>query len=215
MVERNFSVTNRDAYLQILGMRRFPSSPEEIPNKVCLPPEALGDFEQAILLEQTCRRERSQFVSWDPRQQRFKNGKLFEGDESEASLLCHLYLLGYSLTGFTPLVFFHTHVRDNWWFSTADIAVAVRKQSAGYIFMVGSSVMVSAIFRTEKSTMISSSFKSIEAKLAEGDYYDSGGRMAKLLQQLGFGYYFWISPRGRLFWSDMKDGLELVKACPK
>lgn len=54
-------------YLRILGLDHLPDSPEELPQRLIIPPEALGSFEQAIIQTLEDGHERAQAIGWNPK----------------------------------------------------------------------------------------------------------------------------------------------------
>lgn len=212
---RKFSGSAKDVYCQLLVVKEFPKSPEEMPKKVFLPPGVLGDLEEAILMTENDGRERSQSIGWQGKEQGFKPGKLFLGSSWQTSVLAAFDDTRRAFFGSKALISFHTHPGGALLFSPKDIAMAKVFPRESFIHMVGCSLGVGAIFQTKESSKLplSSSLAGpkVMRRLEKEGFMESTAKMVELLKREGLAFYFWHPPGERVKEGDLKKGINFIK----
>jgi len=145
--------TAKDFYVNLLGLKEFPSLPENLPRSVFLPYQVVGDFEEAILKTIDDNRERRQFIFWNGKESR--KSPLYLGMEKDTGEQGLNKTLARVFFGEKSLIEFHTHGKLGYPTpSPRDIASDLSFPRMAFIHLVGSQHNVFAVFQTEKSARL-------------------------------------------------------------
>lgn len=226
--------TTKDVYVKLLGLNEFPRSPEETPNRILIPTEALGSLKSSIIDSNLDRRERGQKIFWNSKTGSFEAGKVILGTKTTTTLpLIDSAIKIYF--GRKALIYYHTHPPNTTTsyypedleisFSKMDIGEIKASPRLAFIYLVVSNPGISALFQTEVSSRLpfSSDIASANARafLEKEDYfghprdYGSFSEIASIMERLGFGFYLFYPKRGYGQKKDLKQGLTLFKVPSK
>lgn len=209
----NQTASSRYSELLGLGGDHFPKSTEELPPTISLPPEILGDLEEAILLISKDGRERSQFIDWDSKKGIFMPGNLYLGIENATSPTATTMGISKTYWGKKAILEFHTHPEGNFLFSEHDLIGNLAYPRKAFIRAVGASQGISFLFQTAESSQlpISTTFEIFKVS-KELKNIDSSSlrRIANYFDQKGYKYYIW-TPSGReyLIRGDLKQNITI------
>lgn len=212
-------------YLKLLGLDKFPRSPEFLPGSIFLPVEAIGDFESSIVETQHDRRERGQTVYWDGRRGQFTKDKLSIGSRRSVGRRTDLPRLFFGKKGF---LFWHTHPGSDR-FSVGDIAYCKSGPRDAFIDLVGGEYGVRCILQTTKSarlplsaalTMLITTIRlkrwGLETAMPESAYFVDQ-QISYILEKEGYGYYSYSLPKTALVLRPgfLQAGLNLTRVPAK
>ncbi len=162
-----------EEYLKIIHLDHLPKSPEDMPDRVFLPPEALGSLEQAILDTSSDAKERDQIIDYN-KGKGFVPGKVSIGNNDSINSWAALHHEWKAFLGRKGLAFFHTHPGVIP-FSPEDIAFQSGNRRLAFINLLGTKSRVMATFQTEKSARLP-----ISASVANSETYQ---RINSLVQK--------------------------------
>lgn len=198
--ERVFSGNTREVYCQILGCKKMPKSPDEMPGKIFLPPEVLGSAEEAILMTLRHGEEQSQFVDWNKERRCFIPLHLFWGSEEEISLYAYEEIDRRIKLGKKALLFYHTH--PGWRYARfafeTDVALIKALPKLAFIFAVYGENEAAFLCQTKKSERLSlkerlllfSKLKSHQ-KLIKAEAVEIKDSEVAIYEREGFVLYHW------------------------
>lgn len=209
-------MNTKERYCQILGIEYLPNSPENLPKRIYLPAESLGDFEMAILETSAKGTEYLQTIYWS--KNKFVKSRLYRGDHWDVGDGGIVGLLR-EFFGVKPFISFHTHTTDNqermsYEPSSHDIAQFRAYPRDSFIDICGSGQGVMALLQTRVSAKLPFSSilekRRVEQKLDELDFEIlSQPKQARILKKLGYGYYVWTPTRKRIMRGDLNKGIQL------
>lgn len=221
-------------YLKFLKLDHFPKTPEELPDVVDLPVEALGKMEDAIFLSHEDYLERDEIIDYDVEKQEFVSSgwpkKLDAMRTSGSSEIKNLLRHALSpLTRKKGFLRYHTHPAWNLPNndrmdipipSNEDIAIMKAIPGLAFIHSVISRKGVIALFQTEKSAK----FPFVDPivtyhltrmnldKIMKEGFRGFLGEYAKVFADLGFGLYYWSPPNEDIEKGDLANGIQFKKA---
>lgn len=207
---------NLDRYAQLVGIssKRYPKTPDELPNNLFLPGALLGDMKQAIDAVSADKKERNQFIDWDEDTQQFRKGPLYIGDETGNSIADAAHRGVKAFFGKKSLLDYHVHPNGVWTFSQADMAHYQGFPREALIHAVSSDQGISFLFQTAKSARLPFSaalrlvMTDIQAHLID---VWSPQDQAAFWEKRGWGYYLWVPAWEKVTLGDMVNGINLKK----
>lgn len=212
-------LSTKELFLRLLRLDHFPVSPEELPDRIVLPPQALGNLEQAILETSMDGFERSQNVHWNQSKSQFEHGRVYKGSRKNTGRIAALAHHFTAYFGNKPFLTYHTHPSGVWYFSVADIDFYKALPRGGFICMAASNKGISAIVQTERTSRIalSADYEASKTKRhLKKEGFEEGildpGSLARMLSKEGYGYYLWKPPSGIVQSGSLRFGLTLPKA---
>ncbi len=193
-------VPPRDAlqfYLMLLGANDLPTSASEMPPVVYLPHTLLGDIENSILRTHSDGLERAQMSFFDSKLKQLRYSKVFTGKPDDTGREHTYYNMFNSLFGQKPVLSWHTHPNGTWYFSTQDVASQKGFQRQGFISVVGSIKGIVAMMQTRETAKMPLNAYSLYERtiknLRRQEFIKKDNEeTARLIEDLGLGYYFWI-----------------------
>lgn len=175
----------------------MPESVSEMPPEVYLPAEIFGDIEDSVLGMYVDGLERTQVTIYDPKKEKLGYSKVVIGNHSDTGVRAAFDNTMRSFFGVKPLLFYHTHPGGIWWFSTHDVASFKGFQRQAYIYCVGSAKGIIAMMQTRENAEMPfravALYKKTLKLLEQNEFIEKDNEeMARLIENLGFGYYFWV-----------------------
>jgi len=204
--------TSEAAYIEMLGMQKFPQSPSELPGIIHLPPEIIGDFEREIVAQGNGLRESSQLI-------RKAGSRGFRpGVVHRSHVDLHTSLVGEAHHNFlqsrffnNPMTILHTHTGDSKFedfifFSMMDVALHTSRSSPAMIDLVGSPRGIFAVLLTREFQRYNNSTQARKDLLNKRGWdYQNWSRIG-ILEDIGLGAYGFF---GKTEKGDLRDGLTL------
>lgn len=205
--------SSKEAYLGFLQLPTVPRSVEQMPERIYLPGEVLGDMATSVIATRTSRREHSQAVYY--RKGTYSKGQVYQGTLHHTN---PRYEARTFFKGFwnKALVRYHIHPSGYHQPSFMDIVSFATYPHRAYIEMVVTESSVSALFQTRKLLGFKPPFLPIcttALYLLISDYkYDMGEvDAAQILGRLGFAYYVWDPPAKVIKPEHLIPGISLEK----
>ena len=216
-------------YIKLLGTDKIPEKAEGFPQEVFIPPDALGQMEQAVIDSGDDQNERSQFIRLNVKTGKLEQSKVFIGTTNRTGNRSAFSQLSRNFLS-KALIDYHVHPSYQYdkpqAISEQDMAVSISNPKAAFIEMVATRRGVHAIFqRAEISRrFFAPNLWKIKRRLFNKHWtYASTisqdrlehSNLAHIIESEGFVHYFWKPPERELKPGDMSQGITMKKTKPE